>query len=104
MPVRGSSKLLRSLVLPRPIGNTVGSKIIFQHTLRQGGWYFQSCTLAPMRKLITEGPFASIRKLESHMMFNVPTELISEVANTIDAVKKIGIRVDWINRATSEII
>lgn len=53
-----------------------------------------------IRKLITEGLFVSIRKLESYTMLNVH----SEVANTIDTAEKIGIQVDWVKGGVGEII
>lgn len=38
-----------------------------------------------MRKVIIEGLFSSIRKLESYLMLKIPPEVISDVTNTIDA-------------------
>lgn len=36
------------------------------------------------------------------MMLSVPAEVIFEIANTVDAEERIGIRVDWIDRAIGE--
>lgn len=41
-------------------------------------------------KLFIEGLFTSIKKLESHLMLNVPLEVISDVTNTIYAREKDG--------------
>lgn len=38
------------------------------------------------------------------MMLNIPSEMISEVANTIDTVGRIGNQVDWIDSVIGEII
>lgn len=59
--------------------------------------------MAPIRKLIIEGLFLSIGKLESYTMLNVPPKIISEILNTVDAVERISIQVDWIDRAIGEI-
>lgn len=37
-------------------------------------------------------------------MLNHPSELISEVANTIDAAEKMGLQLDWIDKGIGEII
>lgn len=70
------------------------------------GDIFKSCMLerAPMRKLIIEGLFSLIRKLESYLMFNVPPGVTYIVANAIDTAGKIGTLVDWIDREIGEII
>lgn len=44
------------------------------------------------------------KEMESYTVLNVLPEVISNVANTTDPAEKVGIRVDWIDRAVGEII
>lgn len=44
------------------------------------------------------------KEMESYTVLNVLPAVISNVANTIDSAEKVGIRVDWIDRALGEII
>lgn len=48
---------------------------------------------------MVEGLFSSICKSVSYTMLNV----LPEIANTVDAAKRIGIQVDWIDGAIREI-
>lgn len=36
-------------------------------------------------------------------MLNIPSDVFSELSNTIDVVEKIGMQVDWINKVIREI-
>lgn len=56
-----------------------------------------------MRKLIINGLFSSIRKLESYSMLNVSPEVIYDAANTTDATENIWIWTYWIDKAVGEI-
>lgn len=56
-----------------------------------------------MRKLIVEGLFASIGKLETYTILNIPPEIIFEIVNTINVVERVGIQVDWIDSAIGSI-
>lgn len=48
---------------------------------------------------MVEGLFSSICKSVPYTMLNV----LPEIANTVDAAKRIGIQVDWIDGAIREI-
>lgn len=81
-------------------------KSYFNMVLAAESDIFKSCLLelAPMRELIIEGLFSSIDKFESFTMVNVHCEVISKVVNKVDAAEKIGVQVDWIDKAIDEII
>lgn len=82
----------------------MGLKSYFNIFFAAEGDIFNSYTLewAPMRKLIIEGLFTSLRKMETNSMLNVPSKVISDLANTIDAGEKIRVRVDWNDRAIGD--
>lgn len=44
-----------------------------------------------------------IDRLESHTMLNILPQIISEIANTIDATERIFIHVDGVDRALGKI-
>lgn len=45
----------------------------------------------------------SMHKLEAHTMLNISIKIISEVADIIEMVEKLGIKMDWIDRILGDI-
>lgn len=55
-----------------------------------------------VKKLILDEMYKGVLKLESFNILDISENVVSKVASTIVATKKIGIRVKWLNRVIAE--
>lgn len=44
-----------------------------------------------------------VRKLEVHIMLNIPAKIVSEVGDAIETVEKLRIKLDWIKRILTKV-
>lgn len=56
-----------------------------------------------IKKVILEVIFQVMQKLETYIVLDIPEKMVSEVADRVDAVTNMGIRVKWIYNVYGEI-
>lgn len=80
-------------------------KAFYDELLVTEGDIFQNCSVAwpAFRSIIINGLFDSVRKLEKHMIMDVPTTTLEEVAEVAALAAQNGVRVDWLDEALGRV-
>lgn len=55
------------------------------------------------RSIIINSLFDSVRKLEKHMIMDVPTVVLEEVAEITTLAAQNGVRIDWLDEALGRV-
>lgn len=53
---------------------------------------------APFNRVILEETLSTVLKLKANTVLIIPKKTVSEVANALEIVEKLGLRVDWIEK------
>lgn len=80
-------------------------KSFYDELLATEGNIFQNCLVAwpAFRSIIINRLFEYVRKLEKHMIMDVPTIILKEVAEVVALAAQNGVRVDWLDEALGRV-
>lgn len=80
-------------------------KSFYDELLVTEGNIFQNCSVAwrAFRSIIINGLFESVRKLEKHMIMDVSTIILEEVAEVAALAAQNGVGVDWLDEALGRV-
>lgn len=56
-----------------------------------------------MKEFILKEIIEGVQKLESFVILDVPDEVVSWMARTVDAVEKMGNQIEWLDSVIGEI-